>query len=39
MDESRRKNKNHFELGVPGDHLINKMINEKMCLILVPRER
>ena len=33
------KNKNQLELGVPGDHLINKMINEKMCLICGAKEK
>lgn len=33
------KNKNQLELGVPGDHLINKMINEKMCLICGTKEK
>ena len=33
------KNKNQLELGVPGDHLINKMINEKTCLICGTKEK
>ena len=33
------QNKDQLELGVPGDHLINKMINEKTCLICGTKEK